>query len=418
MTTIRLKFRPSTVTGHPGTIYYQLCHKQMTKRINTRIRIFPHQWDPETGHILSGTPENRVLEEVRRKIYRDMRMLENIASGMEASGKEFSLNELAERFKSVHSDVHTRSYVEEDIASLTCNMKLGTANNRRKALSSFLSFLGHKDIPLTEWSGSLFSEYAAWLSRRKVAPNTVSFYMRTLRSVYNKAVREGLVEQNHPFRNVYTGIDKTRKRAVSENIVLRMMQLDLSRSRPLELTRDLFVFSYCTRGMAFVDIAMLRHMDIRGDCILYARKKTGQIMRVRIEPCTKSILDKYSRLHPDSPYVFPPHQVRRQQGYLQTVPDRPRILQPQTETPWPHARARHSPHLLYGPPHLGHIRPGPQHTHRRHQLRHGAHFRTHHTDLPGRHQRLDNRPVQPSHTRPAQQGGKEYVRTHFARNFR
>lgn len=305
MTTIRLKFRPSTVTGHPGTIYYQLYHKQMTKRINTRIRIFPHQWDPEAGHILSGTPENRVLEEVRRKIYRDMRMLENIASGMEASGKEFSLNELAERFKSVHSDVHTRSYVEEDIASLTCNMKLGTANNRRKALSSFLSFLGHKDIPLTEWSGSLFSEYAAWLSRRKVAPNTVSFYMRTLRSVYNKAVREGLVEQNHPFRNVYTGIDKTRKRAVSENIVLRMMQLDLSRSRPLELTRDLFVFSYCTRGMAFVDIAMLRHMDIRGDCILYARKKTGQIMRVRIEPCTKSILDKYSRLHPDSPYVFP-----------------------------------------------------------------------------------------------------------------
>lgn len=99
--------------------------------------------------------------------------------------------------------------------------------------------------------------------------------MRNLRSVYNKAVKQGHVRQTEPFKNVYTGIDKTSKRAVDEQVVADLKALDLSGMPWLELARDLFLFSYCTRGMSFVDMAYLKKENVTNGVIRYVRKKPG-----------------------------------------------------------------------------------------------------------------------------------------------
>ena len=126
-----------------------------------------------------------------------------------------------------------------------------------------------------------------------------------MRAVYNKAVRQKLVEQSHPFTEVYTGIDRTRKRAraVSESVISQLYKLKLAEGTHLVLARDIFIFSYCTRGMAFVDIAYLKKENIQNGVICYARRKTGQLLSVRIEPSIQRIIDRYSSVL--SPYVFP-----------------------------------------------------------------------------------------------------------------
>lgn len=106
--------------------------------------------------------------------------------------------------------------------------------------------------------------------------------MRIMRGIYNKAVRQKLVEQSHPFTEVYTGIDRTRKRAVSESVISQLYKLNLTEGTPLALARDIFIFSYCTREMAFVDIAYLKKENIQNGMICYARRKTGQLLGVRI----------------------------------------------------------------------------------------------------------------------------------------
>ena len=129
--------------------------------------------------------------------------------------------------------------------------------------------------------------------------------MRNLRSVYNKAVREEGVAQTFPFQHVYTGIDKTAKRSVGEEMVIRLKELDLSGNPGLCLARDLFLFSYCTRGMSFVDIAYLRQKNIRNGYICYTRRKTGQRLSVRIEPGVQEIIDRYHTSSSGSSYLFP-----------------------------------------------------------------------------------------------------------------
>ena len=69
-----------------------------------------------------------------------------------------------------------------------------------------------------------------------------SFYMRVLRAVYNKAVRRRLVGQAYPFREVYTGIDTTRKRVVSESVIVQLCGLALAERSALALVRDVFIY--------------------------------------------------------------------------------------------------------------------------------------------------------------------------------
>ncbi len=200
--------------------------------------------------------------------------------------------------------IYLLEYMEKLAAELDSCGKFGTACNYRRTIDSLSAFLG-RDIPLKQLTERVVSEYGEWLRRRNLVRNTISFYMRVLRSVYNKAVDRRIVKQTFPFRNVYTGVDRTRKRAVDEHVILSLQNLDLEPSSSVAMARDLFVFSYCMRGMAFVDIAFLRKSDIRGGAVTYFRRKTGQNLVVRIEPCIERIIRRYENAVSDSPYVFP-----------------------------------------------------------------------------------------------------------------
>ena len=305
MVKVKVKLRKSTVEGKAGVIYYQLCHKRQSRQITTGIRLFPDQWDARRERVMvSLAGRDAATAVVQRQIGGDLCLLRAIVGDFEARREEYGLPDVVGRFRS--SERFTVfAFVEKQIACLRADGKLGTARNYRRTLNSFSGFLNGADIPFSLLDERLVGRYNDWLQRRRIVRNTVSFYMRVLRAVFNKAVREGIVPQSSPFRNVYTGVDRTRKRAVGEETVIRLRRLNLEHSPSLALARDIFIFSYCARGMAFVDIAFLRKQDIAGGTIRYVRRKTGQHLTIRIEPCMGDIIERYSQVTRTSDYVFP-----------------------------------------------------------------------------------------------------------------
>ena len=194
-------------------------------------------------------------------------------------------------------------FFKEQIQFLTeCNRR-GTARNYLAAVNTLSGFLNGRDLCFSGLTSQFVEQYSEYLLRRGMVRNSLSFHMRILRAVYNKAVRRGYAEQSFPFRDVYTGIDKTRKRAVGESVISRLIRLNLDNKPFLSFARDIFLFSFYTRGMAFVDIAYLRKSDIQEGIIRYDRHKTGQHLAVRIEPCIQTIIDRYA--NPKTCYVFP-----------------------------------------------------------------------------------------------------------------
>jgi len=194
------------------------------------------------------------------------------------------------------------------INNLIDDGRFGTSQTYAKALSSFVRFLqtpdeSRRDILFTEIDSLLIYRYNRFLKRRGIIPNSVSFYNRVLRAIYNRAVKQYRFPDKHPFDDVYTGVDKTISRAISANAIARLLTLDYRYDKSLEFSRDIFIFSYATRGMAFVDIAFLKKSNIHGDRISYSRKKSGRHLEVRIEGLARQIIDKYKDA--DSEYILP-----------------------------------------------------------------------------------------------------------------
>lgn len=117
-------------------------------------------------------------------------------------------------------------------------------------------------------------------------------------------VADGLVKDTHPFSGIFTGIAKTRKRAIGENELIRIKNVNLNGHAPLAFIRDLFMLSFYCMGMPFVDIAFLKKTEIQAHRIVYRRKKTGQTISMRMLPKIKAILDRYPAAA-TSPYVLP-----------------------------------------------------------------------------------------------------------------
>lgn len=199
-----------------------------------------------------------------------------------------------------------RSLVRHMLCTIDQLKQLGrerTAETYTSALNSFMRFRCGRDIQLNKLTGEAMMQYEAWLKSENVSMNTISFYMRILRAAYNRAVEKGLTKQQHPFKDVYTGIGKTVKRAITLRDIKRIRNLDLSGRPALDFARDMFLFSFYTRGMSFIDMAYLKKEDLNNGTLSYRRHKTGQVLHVRWEQCMQSILNKY----PDnmSSYLLP-----------------------------------------------------------------------------------------------------------------
>lgn len=305
MATVKVKFRPSTVDGKAGVLYYRLCHGQSNKQIATGMRIFPHWWDKEKEELVPTQDNGEVLLRYKNQIDRDLQLIRRIIRELDEREGGYTLSDIISSFRASTTRATVLSYLENLIQGLKRNGQWGTARNIQRTLNSFSTFLCGEDIPFCQLDEALVIEYEEWLAGRQVTKNSSSFYMRNLRSAYNKAVGQRLAEQTHPFQKVYTGVDHTRKRAVDEDVIVRLQKLDLDSSQSLSLARDLFLFSYCTRGMAFVDIAFLKKENIKGGMLNYVRHKTGQRLSIRIEPCIAAIIKRYESATKEYPYVFP-----------------------------------------------------------------------------------------------------------------
>jgi len=199
-------------------------------------------------------------------------------------------------------------FINRLIALLKKNGQYRTMLHYQATLNSFKRYRGNRDIALRKIDAEVMQSYEAYLLHTdRVCSNTSSFYLRILRATYNKAVAKGLTPQQHPFRDVYTGIAKTRKRAIPSESVSQIKRLDSVQdlSPKEEMARDAFLLSFYLRGISFIDLAHLRKTDLRDGYLHYTRSKTGQRLTIRWEKDMQDMLEKYQHQTASSPYLFP-----------------------------------------------------------------------------------------------------------------
>ena len=234
-----------------------------------------------------------VIQTIAQRIRRDINRLDKIINSLNCNKREFATDEIVKLFHETEREASFFEFMEEVIIKLERLVIELTAENYTTALNSFKRFRNGNDIMLNEIDSDLMTEYEAYLKSHGVAMNTVSFYNRILRAVYNRAVEKEMTVQRYPFKHVYTGIDKTVKRALPLKIIKRIKKLDLPLKSSLDFARDMFLFSFYTRGMSFIDMAYLKKKDLQNGILSYRRRKTGQQLFIKWEKSMQEIIDKY-----------------------------------------------------------------------------------------------------------------------------
>lgn len=277
MTSIKVKFRPSADAEREGAIYYQIIHDRKVRQCSTPYRAFPKEW------------QTRFREETRR----DVERLTRIVRRMESRGTVLSADDIVEEFKLYRSRYTLFRFMESIIMNLKECGKIRTAETYTATLQSFSRFRRGRDIMLDEITPDLIQAYEAYLRVGGAVPNTTSFYMRILRAVYNRAVESEAIEQRNPFRHVYTGTERTVKRAIPIAAISRIKNLELPQGSKMDFARDMFMLSFYLRGMSFVDMAFLRKKDRADNHVTYRRRKTGQRLDIAWTKEMQSIVEKY-----------------------------------------------------------------------------------------------------------------------------
>lgn len=303
MTSVKIKFRESTATGVPGSIYFQIIHNRVVRQLHTDYKIYPQEWDVHAETIILSGERHVFLASIRERLRWDMLRLEKVIKDIETERNRYTADDVIDSFRRLTTESSLFSFMHGIIAQLKQLGRVRTSETYTATLRSFMSFRNGEDITLDSISSDLMLQFEAWLKSRGVRMNTVSFYMRILRAVYNRAVEKDLTVQRYPFRHVYTGIEKTVKRAVPVKVIKSLKDMDLSLKPSLDFARDMFLFSFYTRGMSFVDMAYLKRTDLCNGILTYRRKKTGQMLTIKWEKCMEEIIAKHTV--PASDYMLP-----------------------------------------------------------------------------------------------------------------
>ncbi len=182
-----------------------------------------------------------------------------------------------------------------------------TAHVYKNALFSFSKFCGTSNVSFRQVTRERLRRYGQYLYEYGLKPNTISTYMRMLRSIYNRGVEAGSAPYvPRLFHDVYTGVDVRQKKALPAAELHKLLYED-PQSERLRRTQAIaaLMFQFC--GMSFADLAHLEKSALNQNVLRYNRIKTKTPMSVEVLNTAKhdKPAPQQGEFSPDCPdYLF------------------------------------------------------------------------------------------------------------------
>ena len=306
MATVKLileKKRPLKSGTYP--LVFRIIHKRDKRIISTSFKLYEAEFDGINQNLIFMSDDvktHRSVSEINRKL-QDMRLnIETYIRTREEQSIDYTVEQIVSYFKP--KDRNLIYQIDLLIEQKILMEKLGTARAYRSTKSTLIKFKGKQPIDINSIDAVFVKSYEVFLKKSGVSDNTINFYFRNIKSIYNQIF---ITEIDKPILNPFVGcrrkVVKTAKRAIPKNLISEIKKLDINTlSKSQIFSKDLFMFSFYTRGMPLVDIVNLKKIDINCNSIIYKRKKTHQQLRVKLVDEALEIIKKYDN---DSEYAFP-----------------------------------------------------------------------------------------------------------------
>jgi len=307
MASIKLKLKKKTNTDGEHSVILQVLKDRQKKIIATGLLVRKDRWDDKEHCFKTRHPNamqnNRLLDTIKIKA-------RNIISEFEIDDIDFTLNEFESRFRygSKRSKIDLFEFWESVVKDLLISGRTGYARNNRDSIISFKKFHKKPVLHMREINVTFLDKYEVFLRSRGGTNGGIAVRMRSLRTIFNLAIRRDLIKQNlYPFHKYK--ISKLRGKRIKHALTISEIEsfkdVDCERDIQFINAKNYFLFSFYTRGMNFADMMRLSWSDVNSKRITYARAKTQGNFSLKIVPPVREILNYYNNNRRDTNYVFP-----------------------------------------------------------------------------------------------------------------
>jgi site-specific recombinase XerD len=190
--------------------------------------------------------------------------------------------------------------------NLKKSQRYGTARSYIGTLGTFKTYNNNKDLKFNELNYDFLLKYESQYLSRGNSINGLASNLRTIKAIYNKAIRAGLVKKEaYPFTNYKIRTIPTKKRAIDLESIKKIVVMRLDRSSALFHYRNYFLASYMMYGISFMDLAFLKLENIINGRIRFQRSKTGKLYDIKITEQLQEILSIYTKNKEKDKHIFP-----------------------------------------------------------------------------------------------------------------
>ena len=299
-------YQSKTLKNGEHPLMLRICKDNKKKYQSLGISVNPKYWDFVKNKPKPNCP-NR--EQILKIILDKQAKLQSSILEYNAEDKSYTGATLLNAEKNKFQQKTVKAFYMELLEQYKNENKCGNRLIYKGSLNSLTTFTRNRlDIPFSVIDVDWLTKYEKWLKSKNNRETTISLLFRTLRSAYNKAIDAKCARRSdYPFDEykINKFDTSTHKRAIAKTDVVKFMQdaPELGKRHYLQLSKDIFIFSYLCGGINFTDIANLTTANIVNGRLEYVRQKTHKKIKIGIPSEAMKIIEKYTS--ESKGYLFP-----------------------------------------------------------------------------------------------------------------
>lgn len=290
-------------------IVFRLTHHRKTTSITTGFSVHPAYWDVRKSEIKTSWPGSRHVSRINNLLLKEKTRMVDVLNKLFDRGEldYMSINQVRERISRKKNFDSFLAFGDEKVEELNASQRFGTARSYAGLIGILRVFSKGRDIRFNEINYDFLRKFEQFhLSKEGNTQNGVASYMRVLKAIYNKGIKEGYIEREaYPFFHYKIRMTPTAKRALDAESLSKIMVLKVERGTKLFHYRNYFLISYMLYGMSFVDMCFLKIENIVEGRILVRRKKTSKHYNIKITDALWELLEYYIEGKSEKEFILP-----------------------------------------------------------------------------------------------------------------
>lgn len=279
-------------------LIFRLSHFSDTRSIPVKRSILPEFWDEDKRRVRSHYRGTESPQRLNNYLTKSKAALIDKITALDERGElaYLSIAQLKDILTGKkHSKTTFYTFTQGLVDDLYERDKIGLGRMYKGVLSVIKTFTKGRDFPFRELNLDFIHRFERWhLAKNDNGLGGLSAYLRTIRAIYNKAVKLDIAERDaSPFLKYTIRNGKPHARAIEPDLIRAIKTAPLTSGTTLERDRNIFMLSFYFRGMSYTDLAHLRRSDFVDGRIFYARQKTETPITVAINEQAWDILEYF-----------------------------------------------------------------------------------------------------------------------------